>query len=331
MGTLISIIMPAYNCEKTIGGTISSVLAQEDDRWELIIIDDGSTDHTSSICDSFAMQDKRISVIHQFNSGVSAARNTGIDKANGDFIVFIDSDDYFVENTLKTIIQEIEDNGLLIFGYETFPNIIEQRIQTNKGYTSYRDLALDYPVLARQHLINSPWNKLYRTELIRNYSIRFPEELSMGEDLLFNIDYLKICGQIKVINDILYKYRIDGDNSLRTKARMDAYEIQKRLKISVDEIFDGFPDTIDYSDCEFTGISIGIIKSVIYSQGVRKSEKMNLLSQIIYDNVLQKSNETFLKHNDKMGIVSRLIRRKEIFGIYLLFRIRFIISSIIRR
>ena len=115
MNPIISIIIPVYNAEKTLNRCVDSVLNQTFHDWELLLIDDGSKDRSMYLCDEYALKDKRIKVFHKKNGGVSSARNMGLDYARGEWITFVDSDDYICENIFDLVSSHNED--LLIFNY----------------------------------------------------------------------------------------------------------------------------------------------------------------------------------------------------------------------
>lgn len=217
--TIISIVMPVDNCEKYIADAIESVLAQSFREWELIIVDDGSKDGTGNICDIYSAKDSRIIVFHRENGGVSKARNYGVQQAKGMYIEFMDGDDFLFPHTLQSAYNRIEQRDLLIFGYELFPAKMVNCISETKRYSSQEGVAEEFPLLASAHLINSPCNKLYKRELIFANKLVFTEEITMGEDLLFNLLYMQCCQEITAIPEVLYRYRREEKNTLSTRFR----------------------------------------------------------------------------------------------------------------
>ncbi|MGM9841469.1 MAG: glycosyltransferase family 2 protein, partial [Candidatus Limisoma sp.] len=143
MKSLISIIVPVYNASATIKCCIESVLSQTYTNFELIIIDDGSTDDSLAICERFAMSDSRIIVKHQENKGVSAARNLGINLCNGEWISFLDSDDFFAESFLEDLITDSSDCDLIIGGYKKKYIKTNQVLQGIQFPNKYIDMDVD--------------------------------------------------------------------------------------------------------------------------------------------------------------------------------------------
>lgn len=206
----ISIIIPVYNVEQYLNQCILSILKQAYSNFELILVDDGSTDCSGKICDEYADKDYRIKVIHKTNAGVSAARNDGIDISSGSLVCFIDSDDWIEENYLNVIVSEIEDFGILFFGsvwhYEDgcfrsmcFENKIFSDVEQGMLLLLKNDIQTNY--------FGFTWNKVFRKDIIDRYNIRFVEKLSISEDEIFTIEYCKYIKNMKIIDKPLYHYR----------------------------------------------------------------------------------------------------------------------------
>ena len=225
---LVSIIIPVYNSEKTLYRCIGSILSQALKNWELILIDDGSKDKSSSICDEYAKNDDRIKVFHKENGGVSSARNLGIDKAKGKWITFVDSDDWIVNGALDINYNEI-DEDLLLFSYYSMSlqekklERIDECILTNKE--NLNSFLSEYLI---NTIFRSPWSKLFKREKLTN--IRFDEKIRIGEDTLFMLDFLKEIQSCRVFNKVFYVYN-ECENSLSSKYKLlieeSIYAMQK--------------------------------------------------------------------------------------------------------
>ena len=225
---LISIIIPVYNCEKYLSACLESVLSQSYKNFELILINDGSTDSSLDICKSFKKKDKRINVYCIKNSGAGGARNKGLELAKGQYITFIDCDDIVSPDYLSSLLEEMREGiDLSCVKYVNFENEVlfskKQSISRQiSGNKAVEDLLLG-------KLLAGPVCKLYKRELIGN--LRF-EKFSVAEDLYFNYNYLKKCGTISLSNEELYGYR--RNNSSLTKSsfkpsRMDGLEALKMI------------------------------------------------------------------------------------------------------
>lgn len=233
----ISVIVPVYNVEKYINECIESILAQTFADFELILVDDGSTDNSGVICDKYAERDPRVKVIHKENGGVSSARNIGIKESKGAFITFIDSDDmvdidYFMDAIQETCSRfvDVYISGLHM---ETWNSqvIIDMKEYTiaNAGEYSVKELLdnleIKYPLIC----ICGPWCKLFRSELIKKSDIKFDTSMSLGEDTNFNIDYLEKCRNVLFSNKCFYHYRRGNDDSLFSRFHKDTFEIHKKV------------------------------------------------------------------------------------------------------
>lgn len=203
MPSLISVIMPVYNAERYLSQSIDSVLNQTYQNWELILIDDGSSDSSGSLCDEYQKSDKRIKVIHKNNGGVSSARNRGINEAKGDLLTFIDSDDII----LTTYLEELEKKSevdLTICGFSIMNG--ESFIPELKDFMlSKNPLSLN-EIINNPYYCDTPWCKLFKVTIIKENNIRFDEKIKLAEDTLFCYDYLLHCRSVAIIPRSLYIY-----------------------------------------------------------------------------------------------------------------------------
>ncbi|MBR1626429.1 MAG: glycosyltransferase family 2 protein [Bacteroidales bacterium] len=226
---MISIIVPVYNVRKYLDDCISSIVRQVYTDWECILVDDGSTDGSGIICDNWAEKDNRISVVHQNNAGVSNARNAGISVAKGDYIAFIDSDDWVGEDYLQQMHQTLvtQEGDIAVIGMR-----LQFKNGTYKDYVSdagkfllTKEFTQEFVDLNSKFLLYGPVCKLFHRSVIMRNDIRFDERLSYGEDLMFVYSYLDYVNSIVNIASIQYNYRIIGENTLSTKVRSDMFDI----------------------------------------------------------------------------------------------------------
>lgn len=212
----ISIIVPVYNVEKYLHKCIDSVINQSYRNFELILIDDGSTDKSGDICDKYALIDKRIKVLHKKNEGVSIARNIGLEISKSDWCCFIDSDDYVKSSYLESFVLNLSDDVYFYMdrGYniDNGNEIYYQGIPKEKKISSMTDL---YYWGELFHVINSPCMKLFSCQLIKDNNIKFNKDLSYGEDHLFVLDYLL---SLKRFNGLLIEN--DGYCYLKAQGRI---------------------------------------------------------------------------------------------------------------
>lgn len=230
---LISIIVPVYNVEEYISRTIESILKQTYLNFELILVDDGSTDKSRDICEKFAKIDERIFVFFQNNRGVSAARNKGISKSRGKYIIFIDSDDWVAPNMLETYLNQMisEDSELVINEYNReYDNVLyPQNGDLKEGYLTIEQTLCK--IINPTGFYGSVWGKIFHADIIKKNQLQFDISIAIGEDLLFVIDYIQYCSKISYGKNRLYNYVIRDSSALNTVnlRRLDIIKVYEQL------------------------------------------------------------------------------------------------------
>lgn len=212
---MISIVIPVYNAENYLARCIESILSQQYGDIELILVDDGSIDKSKAICQAFAERDPRIKVICQENRGVSAARNKGLDAVSGEWVLFVDADDYWEPTTLERIVPAVAGYDLLIFNYYKVTDTGKERCDPVPDCEWNKEEFLrDWERNLTAVYYNKIYNKVYKQSILQKYKIRFPCDVTIGEDLAFNVRYFSHCETIKCLPEYLYHYRIDNQHSL---------------------------------------------------------------------------------------------------------------------
>jgi glycosyltransferase involved in cell wall biosynthesis len=206
---LISVILPIYNSEKTLPGCIESILDQTLSDYELLLINDGSTDNSLNICYEYKSIDQRITIINQErNKGVAMARNLGIENANGQYIVFIDNDDLVYKNHLDSLYYSPQiPLGTLVHAphLTSSKGIISQKDEENEPYY-IQNLVKNETTKFDYLFAGSPWSKLYETHIIKKYDIRFTVDLNSNDDHLFSLEYLMHIDGYKQIGQKTYVF-----------------------------------------------------------------------------------------------------------------------------
>lgn len=223
---MISIIIPVYNVSNYIDQCLQSVLGQTFTDWECILVDDGSKDGSADICDVWANKDSRFKVIHQVNQGVSKARNNGMSEAKCDFICFIDSDDWVSENYLSHLIDSIGNAELAVSGLSAYRNdkLFEENLPPKQGVMKIGSEDADLFIKMNENsLLYGPVNKMFRTDIIKNNAIRFPENCSYAEDLTFCFSYLEHVNTIALCQKSDYHYNV-RENTLSKSVRLDSFD-----------------------------------------------------------------------------------------------------------
>ena len=222
---IFSVIIPVYNRADPVQTAIDSVTAQTFDDYEIIVVDDGSTDDTPQRLDEIAKRDKRIRVIHKKNGGVSSARNVGIDQANGDYIVFLDSDDRLTPDCLAVLAKHADGCDLICFGLES-PYLHFLPCEQEESITVPREQVMrDYlpPFITgedtgKPFLQHYCWNKCYRNAFLRDKQIRFDETKRSWEDGRFVVDALSAAEAVCLVGKPLY-YENSGTDENHLSAR----------------------------------------------------------------------------------------------------------------
>lgn len=203
MSALISVVIPVYNAAGYLDACLQSLQAQTYPDWEAIVVDDGSTDASPDLCRAWAARDSRIRVLRQENAGVSAARNAGIAAAAGSFLAFVDADDRLEPDYLLELYSILGNSDLAVCSvYDNETDYAKIRRET----VSLSTLRCTPSLYTQLVYINYVYNKLYRSELIRQHQLCFPVNMRRGEDATFVRDYLMHCHTISVTPRRLYYY-----------------------------------------------------------------------------------------------------------------------------
>ena len=233
MNDMISVIIPIYNMEKYLKRCLDSVVNQTYKELEIILVDDGSSDSSGSICDTYATKDDRIKVIHQKNSGVSAARNAGLDIASGNYMAFVDPDDYIDTEMYQILISEMMsgDYDIVECNYARFYENNETVIvkpNVDMEYVSYKEI---WHAALTDYLFCGVWNKLFKRSVIGE--MRFNIDYKVSEDMLFFFECAKKTdANLKYINKTLYYYLQRDDSAIRrpfNKGRFDMLSVLEKI------------------------------------------------------------------------------------------------------
>lgn len=310
---LLSIIIPVYNTEDYLESCLNSILSQSMDDFEVLLIDDGSSDKSGRICNYYAGKDKRLKVFHKTNGGVSSARNIGIDNATGEWALFVDSDDLLFNDALAHLTKCIEyDIDHALGGYRKFDESndnIETVSFEKSGYFSVEEaidnfIALFYSTGDWQKYL---WNRLFRLSIINSYNLRFRTDLSYKEDGLFVIQYLSKCTKkIMYIPDLIYLYR-QGANS------------------AMSSLYKSFNPLI-FSNIDSHGEIYKTISNLEISKSIKIRELNHLFGNYYWIRGILKSTGSYNRDNKK-ELTARLIKNGGFFNyIFFIYFFRYFIS-----
>lgn len=335
MEPLVSIIVPAYNAELYIEQGLKSICSQTYNNIEIIVVNDGSDDNTSIIVEQFINSDSRVCLINQKNAGPSAARNKGIECSKGKYICFFDADDWVADNTIADNVKLLVDKSadLAIFGF-WYCNVDTGNTRENPPPKAFsgNDVAFFDELFTdcfEKELLNSPWNKMYKAEIIKNNSIRFDERFSIYEDISFNLAYLFYANKIVVNDKMYYKYMWKSKGSLITTFR-------EYLIYAIEQIYiNGINYCNKYEVREeqektiatlFVKLAIMYTKQICLNSKLSSSRKKELLNEVCENGSIIEASK-IAKLNSKKKIIKFFIIRKCTWALRIIYRFQSLLKE----
>lgn len=297
MDSLITVIVPVYNVEKYLNRCIDSILAQSYKNLEIILVDDGSTDNSGEICDEYSRQDQRIVVIHKKNGGLSSARNAGLEFAKGNYIGFVDSDDFISDRMYESLVKELKDNPFAI------SNIMYVRTYESGENRSSRVPHTKNEVLLAQNYLEelllhvgdvSVCTKLFPKQLIEN--LRFVEG-TLNEDLLFMIELIEKIDRIYFVGEVGYYYFV-RKNSISSGYGKAIIDMQRNAFTVLDYVEENFPQL------RRQAYRFALYQNMAYLLALPQFEARK-------DNLIYRSALRFVRCNTFKNIFNRYLKLKE--------------------
>lgn len=269
----VSIIVPIYNAEKTVSRCVESILSQTYSDFELILVDDGSSDHSLDICNNYEQQDSRVRIFSQKNAGPSSARNTGLKESTGKWISFVDSDDWIDGNHIEELLSAtIEETGMAVCGYTLENSIMNKQVAFRpEKITGLKSIA-DILIGKMCYQYGLVWNKIFRGDVIRRHKIHFPEGVLLGEDVYFVTHYLSHIDSIIITDKVSYHYLYQEGVHL-SGIILKPDELQRQLRIQTSS-FEGL-----YKQSK--------------SEEVKSLASRMFYNHLFYDYVMQNSGKAF--------------------------------------
>jgi len=288
----ISVVVPVYNSEEYLPKCIESILNQSFSDFELILIDDGSSDGSGRICDGYARKDDRVRVIHKRNEGVSAARNDGIDAAKGKYLSFVDSDDYIESTFLESALADVEKSGAEVYisglQMETCRDgkvldAVKYCIKESKVF-SVKELLEALNTVYPQICICGPWCKLYTAAVIKQNNIRFLKDLNCGEDTYFNLCVLEKTEKVFFSANWFYHYCRSNEESLFGRFHPDTYEIHTFIYDRMRELMNAHVCSTEamtrFENMYFSMLVGGIHEYYRFSDKTTKQERLLQIKKV---------------------------------------------------
>lgn len=332
MSKVVSIVVPIYNVEKYLYRCVDSILNQSYQNLEVILVDDGSPDNCGKICDEYAVKDSRVKVIHKYNGGLSDARNYGLNYASGQYIIFIDSDDYIEKQLVERALGEIEkqDADVVIWGY--FADFVDdneslidsqKRVPKKQVYDSKDSSFKVYSDLVG--FIGYAWNKMYRTDYLKTNNFKFEKGLSLVEDIVFNSPALSNCKKVVFLNEAYVHYMQRPRDTLGTKYYSDFFELKKRALSAIDRLFEAWKVPVPIGNKIIANIGFSNINTALkmISQSSNKRElKRGLTQSIIEDNITIKVMKNYKPTSRKHFFLYYMIKWKQYKTINFLYNLK---------
>lgn len=287
---LITVVVPVYNMGKYLRRAVDSLLNQTYKNYEVILVDDGSTDDCPNICDEYAKKINRISTIHKENGGLSSARNAGIKIAKGKYIIFPDPDDWVEPSYLEFlyVLQQKYDVDLAISGhYVNDERCSHIHNENGKEDVLTKEEALEV-VLGPFGFCGFAWNKLYNVELIQKYDLKFDLELGMAQDLFFAFEYLLKCERVAYSSTPTYHYfQHEGGitNANLSQRKLSGLQtFRKIIEIANEE----FPEAVNSAKGTIVNMSLSFI-DIYYKSNTNDKDLLRML----YKNIIENKNPFF--------------------------------------
>ena len=219
---LVSIVLPVFNVEPYLAQCLDSIRCQTFVGWELVLVDDGSTDRSGEICDAYSQKDERIKVVHVTNGGVSHARNVGNELAKGEWITYVDGDDWLDDDYLDKLYEPISQSQEIEFVQGGC-----QQYKESKGckmFQQYQYYQGSDPLYLLNHFRGLTFSKLFKKNILVENHVLFDEKVKIGEDYLFTLDYIKFVHDYCFIDSTSYYYRYREGSSSKSLANIGAVQ-----------------------------------------------------------------------------------------------------------
>lgn len=308
MNPLISIIVPCYNLQDKIEQCIKSLCNQTYNNLEIIVIDDGSKDDSLFAINTLSKEDKRIKCYSHKNRGVSYTRNFGISIATGEYVMFVDGDDYLSETYLEHMVNAISENTDLIIGGLTFRHqnydIITKGFQFECNKQEF--FKKFYVLCISKRLIFGPYNKLFRLKLLQNKNIKFREDIEIREDNIFNLDFIQYAEHICGITDPGYYYiQSEIGTSLIGKFHIDEYIINAYFFKRILELYQGNPqnpEIVEKVYHMFLNMDYTSIYKCFCASNLSAKEKYSYINTVIHNSDFKEARAILRKINFKKSI-----------------------------
>lgn len=320
---IFSVIMPVYNVEKHLEKAIDSILLQTYKNFEIILVDDASPDRCPEICDEYAEKYDNIKCVHhEKNQGLSGARNTGLKYVNGDYVTFMDSDDYVDADLLEKVKASLDENpaDCVVFGVreeyfnkdDKLAKVYELTYGEERRISSKGEARAEIIKLEEKTFLGYAWNKFYKTESIIQRNLSF-EKVTLIEDIVFNINFFENIGSLNVLNIAPYHYMKRIDGSLTNKFVKDYYALHRRRVEMLLELYKGWDMCTDGVKATLGNIYARYIFSALQRNCDKRSEmngkaRKEFLKSV-FDDEMFKELSPFINAGGYAGIIYGCLKK----------------------
>ena len=310
MNYKVSIIIPIYNVEKYLNKCISSIANQTYKNLEILLVNDGSPDRCPEMCDGWTKNDDRIKVIHKENGGPSDARNAGLEYANGEYLLFVDSDDYIELDLVEKVLYSVNGHDFVLFGY-FIENLDENDCLISKKPCDFNRENL----LSMLSVVGYIWNKMYKRSFITKKQIHFQKGVSLLEDVLFNEKAFAEAESIGYLNEPLYHYIHRKRKSLVNQYHQTAYELHSLSMNCTKNIFSNSFFGKHYSEIviaekHFGGLQYCFSNLFYYKNELLYSIKVKKIKDMLNDQLTKQYLPLFKPMGFKSKVMYFFIKHK---------------------
>ncbi len=329
---MVSIVMPVYNVERYIAKSIESILKQTYTNFELLIIIDGSPDKSKLVAETF--DDPRISIYEKPNGGLSDARNYGLERANGEYILFVDSDDWIEPNLLESTLNFFDEDevNIVVFGYILDNEDLQKKLLSSKKIIC-EDLVLNrgeddfYFDENMINILGYAWNKIYRAKFLKDHFIFFEKGVSLVEDILFNSKVYEKTNRLIFLNAPLYHYIDRPSESLIKTFHKNSFELYLKKANAIEAFLNSWrisekKKKIVLASVITAGIRYCVNNLFAFKNNLSEKEKIDYIKLIISHTETQKYIRYYKAVSVYDKLYKKIISAKAVFLLYILCKIK---------
>lgn len=318
---LVSVVIPVCNVARYLDACVSSIVQQTYADLQIVLVDDGSTDGSSELCDYWARRDSRVEVVHQSNSGVSAARNVGLSRVRGRYVMFVDGDDVLDSRGIGMLVSHaIAHHSQIVFFSNSVDYLVDGTLvsQRRNHMTPFEVSSSDaflsrYVELSRNEYVCPPWNKLFDMSLVTAVGACFPEDVRYGEDLVFNMKLYAAAERVSLIDEPLYHYVVRS-TSAQSVFNPGWFANRSRAYVLMRPIAQRWGDAVRNECDNQTVLEVDRVINALYGSQSEMSDKdrIDYVRMIVNDDVMQTCVSQMKPIDGRRAIVCRLLKWKSV-------------------